>query len=211
MSRAEELLKGSLSLPFLETRLKIGNAFEQPLMRSVFKTDAEALVCFGVVSLVVNRFLESFGFSNKPTQTIIDTMVVDAISKFDYETLDDLIIFFKMCRQGDFGSTGRGLDSNLVFGEWLPKYLEIKADKRERYIDVNKPASAENNAVQQYYAKLRREKAFKDSRKLIESNIDEMVKNMTRPELENTISEWAENEDMKPYLDYLKRKRLVIK
>lgn len=209
--QAEELLKGSLNLSFLETRLKIGNTFEQPLMRSVFKTDSEALVCFGVVSLIVNRFLESFGFSTKPTQTIIDTMVVDAIEKFDYETLDDLIIFFKMCRSGDFGSTGRGLDSNLVFGEWLPKYLEIKADKRERYIDIKKPTTEENNAVSQYYAKRRLEKAFKEKRQQIESEIDAMVKNMTRPELESTITEWTSKEEMKPYLDYLKRKRQVIK
>ncbi len=198
-------------MPFLETRLKIADVFEQPLMRSVFKTDAEALVSFGVVSLIVNRFLESFGFSNKPTQAIIDTMVIDAISKFDYETLDDLIIFFKMCRQGDFGSTGRGLDSNLVFGEYLPKYLEIKADKRERYIDVKKPTTEENNAVAQYYAKIKREKAFKEKRAQIESEIDAMVKNMTRPELETTITEWSTKEEMKPYLDYLKRKRQFIK
>jgi len=209
--KAEDLLKGNLNLNFIETRLKIENVFEQPLMRSVFKTDSEALVSFGVVSLVVNRFLESFGFSNKPSQTIIDTMVVDAISKFDYETLDDLIIFFKMCRQGDFGTTGRGLDSNLVFGEWLPKYLEIKADKRERYVDVKKPTEDENNAVSQYYAKIRKEKEWKEKRQRIELEIDGMVKNMTRQELEETITEWTLKEDMKPFLDYLKRKRQIIK
>lgn len=208
--QAEQLIKGNLSLPFLETKLTIGNTFEKPLMRSVFKTDEQALVCFAVVSLIVERFLESFGFSNKPSQTIKDTMVVDAISKFDYETLDDLILFFKMCRSGDFGTTGRGLDSNLVFGEWLPKYLELKSDKRERYVEAQKNPETENNAVEQYYAKIRKQKAHIVRRQKAEAEIDQMVKSMDRQILEDLITDWERNDDMKPFLPYLKLKRKSI-
>jgi hypothetical protein len=38
-----------------------------------------------------------------------------------------------------------------------------------------------------------------------------MVKSMDRTMLEETISDWSKKEEMKPYLDYLKRKRLIIK
>jgi hypothetical protein len=38
-----------------------------------------------------------------------------------------------------------------------------------------------------------------------------MVLNMDRTMLEETILDWSKKDEMKPYLDYLKRKRLIIK
>jgi len=208
---AKGVLEGSLKVASLEIQLTIDKAFEKPLIRSVFKTDDEKLLSFGVVSMIVTKFLESFGFSNKPSQTMVDTITVDTLSKFEYETLDDIIIFFKMCRQGDFGTTGRGVDSNLIFGEWFPKYLEIKAEKRERIIESKKNPLPENNAVEQFYAKRRIEKARREKEDRIRGEIDEMVKFMDRQMLEDTIIDWDKKEEMKPYMDYLKRKRLTIK
>jgi len=197
---AKGILEGNLKVTSLELQLTIDKSFEKPLIRSVFKTDEEKLLSFGVVSMIVTKFLESFGFSSKPSQTMIDTITVDTLSKFQYETLDDIVIFFKMCRQGDFGTTGRGVDSNLIFGEWLPKYLEIKAEKRERIIESNKNPMTENNAVEQFYAKRRIEKARKEKEDRIRLEIDEMVKSMDRQMLEDTIVDWNKKEEMKPYI-----------
>ena len=183
-------------------------------MYKVFKGEQEGTVAFGVVEVLINRFIESFGFSTKPNKSIIDSMVIDALTKFQYETLDDLIIFLKMCRQGDFGTTHKGIDSNLVFGDWMPQYLSLKAEKREQIYQREKSAQSKhdsNNAVELYYAKLRREKAQKLKEQQMKSEIDEMVKSMDKQMLEDTILDWEKKEDMNAYLPYLKTKRQVVK
>lgn len=181
-------------------------------MGKVFKGENEGTLAFGVVEVLINRFIEGFGFSTKPNKTIIDLMVIDALTKFKYETLDDLIIFLRMCRQGDFGTTHKGIDSNLVFGQWLPQYLELKAEKREQNYQKEKASlTTSNNAVEQFYVLQRKQKAEREKEEATKLEIDLMVKNMDRQMLEDTISEWTLKSEMKPYLDYLKRKRQLIK
>lgn len=193
-------------------KLSIDSTFDKPLMYKVFKGENEGTIAFGVVEVLINRFIESFGFSTKPNKSIIDSMVIDALTKFQYETLDDMIIFLKMCRQGEFGTTHKGIDSNLVFGDWLPKYLELKSIKREQIYQKQKTQnlSEGNNAVEQFYAKQRAQKAEKERREKAEKEIDEMVKSMDRQMLEDTILDWSSKSEMVPYLGYLKSKRKSI-
>ena len=212
LSISKAIVSGSQNIGLMELQLSIEKTFDKPLMSKVFKGENEGTIAFGVVEVLINRFIESFGFSTKPNKTIVDMMVVDALTKFKYETLDDLIIFLKMCRQGEFGTTHKGIDSNLVFGSWLPQYLDLKAQKREiNYQKSKAELETNNNAVSQYYAKARADKANKEQRQLAEKEIDAMVKKMDRQMLEDTISDWESKEEMKPYLDYLKRKRQIIK
>jgi hypothetical protein len=195
-------------------QLTIEKTFEKPLMYKVFKGEQEGTIAFGVVEVLMNRFIESFGFSTKPNKSIIDSMVIDALTKFQYETLDDLIIFLKMCRQGDFGTTHKGIDSNLVFGDWMPQYLSLKAEKREQMYQREKSAQNKldsDNAVELYYAKLRKEKAQKLQEQQMKSEIDEMVKSMDKQMLEDTILDWEKKEETKAYLPYLKTKRQIVK
>ena len=122
-----------------------------------------------------------------------------------------IIIFLKMARTGKFGSTGRGVDSNLILGDWFPKYLDQKAQIREQNYQKEKAQFSDStNAVEQYYAKMRAKKAQDEKESKAKLEIDEMVKSMDRQMLEDTISDWRKKEEMKPYLDYLKQKRLVI-
>lgn len=191
--------------------LSIKNTFDKGIMRSVFKDEA-GQIGYSVVNVLVTRFIDSFGFSTKLNPTQIETLTVDILENFQYETLEDIIIFLKMARTGKFGSTGRGVDANLILGDWFPKYLDQKAQIREQnYEKEKKQFSESSNAVELYYAKMRKQKAEKQKRELAEKQIDEMAKGMNRKQLEETISEWTKRPEMKPYLDYLKRKRQIIK
>jgi len=191
--------------------LTINETFDKAIVKSVFKGEA-GQIGFSVVNVLVTRFIDSFGFSTKLNPVQIETLTIDILESFQYESLEDIIIFLKMARTGKFGSTGRGVDSNLILGDWFPKYLDQKAKIREEIYQKEKTQSLNSgNAVQEYYAKMRAKKAQEEKEAKMKLEIDEMVESMDRTMLEETISDWSKKEEMKPYLDYLKRKRLIIK
>lgn len=207
------IIKGTENVSLLEIGLSIKNTLEQPLIRSVFKGE-NGQTGFSVVRVLVKRFVDSFGFSTKLSEVQIDTITVDTLTKFEYESLQDILLFFKMARSGSFGATSKGVDSNLIFGDWFPKYLELKSIEREAIITSKKEQELypdQENAVSLFYCKQREKKKKEEQHNKQLSEIDEMVKNMDRQMLEDTILDWSKKEEMLPYLDYLKRKRLTIK
>jgi len=128
---SKEIINGNVNVSVVEMGLTINKCLEKPNIRIVFK-DEFAQVGFSVVKVLVIRFMESFGFSTKMNDSQIDTLTVDTLEKFSYESLEDIVLFFKMARNGSFGTTNRGVDSNLIYGEWFPKYLEKKSELREQ-------------------------------------------------------------------------------
>jgi len=208
---SKEIISGITSLGPLEIQLTIADTFDKGLIKSVFKGEAGP-IGFSVVNVLVTRFIDSFGFSTKLNPVQIETLTVDILENFQYETLEDIIIFLKMGRTGKFGSTGRGVDANLILGDWFPKYLDQKAQIREQDYNRDKAQFTDTGkAVEMYYAKIKKDKARKEADQRVRSDIDLMCKDMDRHALETTISEWSNKPEMLPYLDYLKRKRQIIK
>jgi hypothetical protein len=208
---SKNIIDGTVSIAPVEMQLTIQQTFDKALIKSVFKGEA-GQIGFSVVNVLVTRFIDSFGFSTKLNPTQIETLTVDILENFQYETLEDIIIFLKMARTGKFGSTGRGVDSNLILGDWFPKYLDKKAEIREQNYQIEKTEFISNNsAVDLYYKNIQKKKEQKKIFDNMISDIDKMVLNMDRTMLEETILDWSKKDEMKPYLDYLKRKRLIIK
>lgn len=208
---SKDIISGTTSLGTMEMQLTISQTFDKAIIRSVFKGEAGS-IGFSVVNVLVTRFIDSFGFSTKLNPVQIETLTVDILENFQYESLEDIIIFLKMARTGKFGSTGRGVDANLILGDWFPKYLDQKAQLREQNYQKDKVQFADSsNAVELYYAKIKRQKAEKEAFQKAKDDIDLIVKDMDRNTLEQTINDWSGRQEMKPYLDYLKRKRLLIK
>ena len=208
---SKNIISGTVSIAPVEMQLTIQQTFDKALIKSVFKGEA-GQIGFSVVNVLVTCFIDSFGFSTKLNPTQIETLTVDILENFQYETLEDIIIFLKMARTGKFGSTGRGVDSNLILGDWFPKYLDKKAEIREQNYQVKKTEFISNNsAVDLYYKNIKNKKEQKKIFDNMISDIDKMVLNMDRTMLDQTILDWSKKDEMKPYLDYLKRKRLIIK
>lgn len=191
--------------------LTIQKTFDKALIKSVFKGEA-GQIGFSVVNVLVTRFIDSFGFSTKLNPVQIETLTVDILENFQYESLEDIIIFLKMARTGKFGSTGRGVDANLILGDWFPKYLDQKAELREQNYQKDKMQNSDSShAVELYYAKLKKEKEQKANDEKAKIEIDEMIKNMDRQMIEDTIRDWERKPEMSNYLGYLKYKRQNIK
>lgn len=179
-------------------------------MRSIFKKETSQ-IGFSVVNVLVTRFINSFGFSSKMDAMQIETLTVDTLEKFAYETLEDIVLFFKMARNGSFGATNRGVDSNLIYGDWFPKYLEKKAELREQIYLKEKAETSRTQAtdddVKATYDKIKEKLMIKK----VEEYVERITLNMDRQLLEDTIVDWDKDPIRKPYLYILKRKRKELK
>ena len=203
---ANEILSGETSLTAIERVATLDRALNQPALRSVFKGhDGHA---FKLMQAIVRRFLDSFSFSTKMSPAQMETFTVDALDHLSYDSLDDAVLFFKRARSGTYGVAKKGIDANLVFGDWLPQYLEEKAKAREKQIAAaNNTRSATMEQVQHVYQEVKRRNAHKERLQAI----DRYVANFERQMLEDTIVSWAKDTEFAPYVDYLKAKRRVIK
>jgi hypothetical protein len=210
LSLSKSIISGNAGLAQIEMSLTINETFSKPNLRSIFVGDFSS-VGFSVVKVLVTRFIESFAFTTKLNDDQIESLTVDTLENFAYESLQDVILFFKMCRSGKFGVAKKSVDSNLIFGEWYPKYLDKKAELREQNYNTQKnernstPITMED--VKKSYAKTDK----KNFKKRVENYIDRITKNMDRQLLEDTITDWSRDPERKPYLDLLKRKRKTIK
>lgn len=192
--------------------LSISKTFENSSIRSVFKGD-NGQIGYSVVNVLVKRFIDSFGFATKMNESQIETLTVDTLEKFSYETLLDIILFFKMARTGQFGSTGRGVDSNLIYGDWYPKYLELKSIEREKIIQKEQEQFKANQVsiedVKKHYEKLENKNVFFVDRVI--AYVEKITEGINREQLEKLIEEWMNDPQKKPYVYHLNKKRLTIK
>jgi hypothetical protein len=204
-------LDKTIKISVLEINLKIQNTFSKPPIRSVFKGEHLA-VGFTLIEFLVKRFLNSFGFSTKHTSEQIEMIAIDTLENFGYESLEDIILFFKMARTGKFGETQKGVDSNLIFGKWFPMYLDKKSQLREKKHNDLKQESKNQNAisiadVEFTYRKTMIKKIESDA----ESFIINYTKNMDRQMLEDTINHWSRDKQLTKHVEILKSQRRVIK
>lgn len=206
---SKAIINQKAGLAQIEMNLSIEKTFSKPTMRSVFK-DEWGQVGFSVVNTLVSRFVDSFGFSNQLSDQQIEIITVDTLENFSYESLEDIILFFKMARSGKFGTTKRGLDSNLIFGEWFPAYLEQKAQIREQEYEKQKnqrKADPESkNAVAVTYARIAKQKRLKK----IQAYVDKITAKMDRQMLEDTIVDWQKDPKKNQYVELLKKKRKTV-
>ena len=198
----------------LELDLTLEVVLSKPTMRTVFK-DENAQVGFSVVKVLVQRFLDSFGFNAKASNSLIEIITVDTLDRFSYESLEDVILFFKMARSGYFGTTSRGVDSNLIFGEWFPMYLTKKAELRETKYTEEKGVRLSDKTsiedVQKYYMKKHMIKSQQQHIENVKLHIEHITKEMDRETLENTIVDWSKDKEKNKFIRYLKEKRKIIK
>lgn len=79
---------------------------------------------------VIEFFLQATGRELEDFQ--IQILAGDLYERLQNDTLEDVIMLFKMARQGKFGKVYK-LDVFEVM-EWVNKYLEIKAEEREKVL-----------------------------------------------------------------------------
>ncbi len=202
------IVSGKVSVAQIEIGLKISDVFKKPIIKELFKNrESDA---FATIKTLVTRFLDSFSFSSKLNESQIEIIAVDTFEKFSYESIHDIILFFKMARAGRFGTTSRGVDSNLIFGTWFPMYMEQKSVERENLIELERKKhsleirGASKEEVLAEYEKIEAKKRHIATFRYIDS----LEGNITREQLEEMILQWEKDPVKSKYLRHLKSLRL---
>jgi len=209
LSLSSGIATGHVSLVTLEREVSLTSAINSPTIRSAFRGNDE--VAYSVVHVLVKRFLGAFTFSTKLEPSQVESFTVDTLEHFEYETLDDIVLFFKMARSGKLGVAKKGIDSNTVFGEWYQKYLELKAEAREKDVQAKKIAVTTTPVTME---DIKKTYAVADEKKKElerQTYIDKLVLNMDRQMLEDTITTWEQDPKFSRLLKLLKKKRKTIK
>lgn len=214
LSLSKTIISEPLTITQKELYLTIEDTFNQPKMREVFKGD-KSPIGFSVVSVLIKRFLNSFAFATKISPVQTDILTADAMVKFEYETLEDVVLFLKLARSGTFGTAKKGIDSNLLFGDWFPQYLEQKAIVREQHkskkVIDNSELEASVSKVLKAYKEAAQRKAKAHQTEIVKNYIDKITANYDRQMLEDLITDWEKDKIRKPYVRLLKLKRKTIK
>lgn len=189
--------------------LSIKNVFDSYPISTVFKNE-NGQIGFQVVKVLVVRFMESFGFATKMNESQIETITVDVLDHFRCESIEDILLFFKMARTGLFGATSRGVDSNLIFGDWFPKYMMLKAEEREKqYMKQKKEQIKPEITIEEVRRSYEKHNA--SMLQQVVNYVDKITDGMTRNQLEDLIVEWRADAEKSKYIRVLLNKRNFIK
>lgn len=87
---------------------------------------------FKIVFSLIERMQQSFSFNNKMSDAQITTCAFDLMELMAYETLEDIVLLFKMARQGQLGGRIFRIDSHVITQEWYPNYMELRVEEVEK-------------------------------------------------------------------------------
>ena len=88
--------------------------------------------------------MDSFNVGQKINDDQSVTLAIDLLEVFGHENLEDVVLMFKLARQGRIGGKIFRIDNQVVFSEWVPAYLELKAIERENIWQSRKWGNVDN-------------------------------------------------------------------
>lgn len=202
-----------VGLLVFEKHLTITKAINGTRLLKLEKTIGE-ISTITAIAYLINRFNSNFNVGRTITPQQGALIASDITEKFPHETIEDIVLMLKQVRQGIIGD-GKDfkLDGQNILAKWMPEYLDKKYAEVERLhtIKPHNTTTTSNDAVEQFYAKRKKEVARKAAEEEMHNEIDAMVKNMDRQMLEDTIYDWQMKPELKPYLNYLKNQRPKLK
>ncbi|MDV3666339.1 hypothetical protein CMU51_20015 [Elizabethkingia anophelis] len=115
----------SIELASIERKLTIKEVFQTgSSIAQLIKADENTLI--KTVYAILYRFNNLINVSKKLNDDQMIALSADLIEAFKYgDTLEDIVLLFKMARNGSFGDFYR-LDHVVIMG-WIPKYMDEKA------------------------------------------------------------------------------------
>lgn len=136
----------------LETTLSVKKCLELPTIYEVTKLLPAKNIIKAVREIILIS-AKTFKFSENMDLSQATILASDLISYFKHESLEDIVLMFKMIRQGELGSGKGRLDHDVVFTVFVPAYLEKKAEIREKQMMNEKKKFNESSSEMSDYAK----------------------------------------------------------
>ena len=127
----------TLEIVSLETELSIPKCLNLPSIAQI-KKELPAKTLIRSVREIVMNTARTFKFSENMDLGQATILATDLMDYFRDESLEDIVLMFKMIRQGDLGSGKGRLDHDVIFTLFVPNYLLKKAEIREKQIQNEK-------------------------------------------------------------------------
>lgn len=200
-------------LIFFEGELSVSSAMNGTTLNKISKIIDKKNV-IKIIAYLTTRLSENFNVGKKFTTEQATIMAFDLFEIFGFETIEDIVLMFKMARQGKIGD-GKDfkLDSQTVFHKWIPEYLELKAEQREKEHQDNKKKinQSENQLTLQDVRNAYKKANPQKQHDLLIEKINSITKYFDRQMLEDLIITWTKDKDIsKDELRLLIMKRKVI-
>jgi hypothetical protein len=199
-------------LALFEKQMTLDEALNGTTLSRLSKTiDDENLAI--ILVFLINRLSSNFNVGRKFTDDQAIVMALDLIEVFKYETIEDVLLMFRMARTGRIGD-GRDfkLDSQTVFHKWIPQYLEMKVDLRDQLHNRTKNLTfGHEMTIEDVKKAYKKRMSAVKSEEQKDAEIDKLTKGFTRNQLEDLISEWAKDPSKNKMLRHLMKKRNTIK
>lgn len=129
----------------IESGLTVSTAMDSTSIRKLDRSIGKKNIV-KAISYLTLRLAENFNMRGNFNDIQAAVLANDLFEVFGYETLEDVVMMYKLARQGKIGD-GRDfkLDGQTVLHKWVPAYLELKAIERENQHqnrkDSQKPAN----------------------------------------------------------------------
>lgn len=115
----------------LESELTIAKAMDSMHINKLIEVVDKGNIIKAIAFLTL-RLSEQFNVGQKFSPTQASILAMDLTEIFSHETLEDVVLMYKMARQGKIGQgADYKLDGQTVLKKWVPEYLELKAIERE--------------------------------------------------------------------------------
>lgn len=136
------------ALAEIERKLTFSQCLEAPIMLNDKSNESDYVKA---IFVIIKRFNDLMNVSKKLNEDQMIALANDLYESFGGESLEDVVLFFKMARTGAFGVDFYRLDTTIIMN-WLSKYFDVKIEYREREIinERNIRERAENDAVAAY-------------------------------------------------------------
>ncbi|MEM1337292.1 MAG: hypothetical protein AAGF96_06055 [Bacteroidota bacterium] len=130
-----------VSLLEVESELTVSSAMNSSHLMKLTPIIGKKNIVKAITYLTL-RLAESFNMKGKFNETQAAILAIDLFDIFQYETLEDVVLMYKLARQGKIGDgMDFKLDGQTVLHKWVPAFLELKAIERENQHQSKKDES----------------------------------------------------------------------
>lgn len=120
-----------MQLVSIERKLSVQESIETGIVLMNIARDNESKFnTIDQICRLIEYFQDLVNINKKMEDFQIKVLAGDLFEAFIGDTIEDIILMFKMARKGDFGQIYR-IDG-MVIMNWVPQYLEYKAEEREK-------------------------------------------------------------------------------
>lgn len=152
-----------------------------------------------IIDLNLEVLCQTLNITNSLTEYQKKDIVMTIMDRFKHESVEDIILCFRMAKDGEFGILYNRLDRTIVL-DWMTRYLDVKAMEREA---ENSSNISEEGTVQKGYRGKEDVESIKDwyfNGLMAQKDIEELRKQHKSAPLRQEIDDYDYQEYKKKYL-----------